>query len=96
MTVRGDSAEDGGGEVGAGVSHEVAERAANYASAAVLNSPQAAADLRKMGRGSHSLTSKLNLRTFGTTSLTFKLNVTTFGTHPEVHLGHMGDKVSLS
>ena len=48
------------------------------------------------GRGLHSLTSELNLRTFGDTSLTLELNLSTFGTHPRVSLGHMGDKVSSS
>jgi hypothetical protein len=48
------------------------------------------------GRGLHSLTSKLNLRIFGNTSLTFELNLSTFGTHPQVKLGDMGDKVTLS
>jgi len=37
---------------------------------------------RKLGRGLHSLTSKLNL--------------STFGTHPRVHLSHIGDKASSS
>jgi hypothetical protein len=46
-------------------------------------------------RGLHSLTSELNLRTFGDTSLTVELNLSTFETHPRVNLGHMGDKVSL-
>ena len=30
------------------------------------------------------------------TSLTSELNLSTFGTHPQVNLGHMGDKLSLS
>ena len=33
-------------------------------------------------RGLHSLTSELNLRTFGNASLTLELNLSTFGTHP--------------
>jgi hypothetical protein len=37
---------------------------------------------RKLGRGLHSLTSKLNL--------------SNFGTHPRIHLSHVGDKVSSS
>jgi hypothetical protein len=49
-----------------------------------------------LGRGLHSLTSKLNLRTFGNSSLTSELNLSTFGTHPRVNWGCMGDKVSLS
>ena len=44
----------------------------------------------------HSLTSKLNLRTFGNTSLTLELNLSTLGTHPRVNLGYMGDRVSSS
>jgi hypothetical protein len=44
------------------------------------------------GRGLHSLTSKLNLRTFGNTSLTLKLNLSTFGPHPRVNLGCVGTK----
>jgi hypothetical protein len=48
------------------------------------------------GRGLHSLTSELNLRTFGNTSLTLELNLSIFGTHPRVTLGYMGDTVSLS
>jgi hypothetical protein len=44
------------------------------------------------GRGSHSLTSELNLRTFGDTSLTVELNLSTFGTHPRVKLGMRGIK----
>jgi len=39
----------------AGVSEEAAERASSYASAAVLNGPQAAADLRKMGLAQRSV-----------------------------------------
>jgi hypothetical protein len=46
------------------------------------------------GRGLHSLTSELNLRTFGFTPLTLELNLSTFGTHPRVDMGYMGDKVS--
>jgi len=35
--------------------------------------------------------------TFGNTSLTLELNnLSTFGQHTRVHLGYMGDKVSLS
>ena len=49
-----------------------------------------------MCRGLHSLTSELNLKTFGNTSLTFELNLSTFGPHPRVNLGYMGDKLSLS
>jgi len=48
-----------------------------------------------MGRGLHSLPSKLNLRTFGNTSLLLELKLSTFGLRPRVHLGYMGDKVSL-
>jgi hypothetical protein len=47
------------------------------------------------GRGLHSLTSKLNLRTFGNTSLLLELNLSTIGAHPRVNLGYLGDKVSL-
>jgi hypothetical protein len=47
-------------------------------------------------RGLHSLTSELNLRTFGNTSLTSELNLSTYGAHPRVTLGYIGDKVSLS
>jgi len=46
-------------------------------------------------RGLHSLTSELNLRTFGNKPLPLELNLHTFGPHPRVNLG-MGDKVSLS
>ena len=49
-----------------------------------------------VGRGLHSLTSELNLRTFGNTSLTLELNWSVFRTHPRVNLGHMGDKVLVS
>jgi hypothetical protein len=42
------------------------------------------------GRGLHS---ELNLRTFGNTSLTLELNLSTFGTHPQLNLGHTGDKL---
>jgi len=49
-----------------------------------------------IGRGLHSLTSELNLRTFGNASLTLELNLSTFRTHPPVNLGCMGDKVSLN
>jgi hypothetical protein len=48
------------------------------------------------GRGLHSLTSQLNLRTFGNTSLTLELDYSTFGTRPRAGLGHVGDIVSLS
>jgi len=51
---------------------------------------------REHGRSLHSLTSALNLRTFGNTSLTLELNLSTLGTHQRVKLGYMGDKVSLS
>ena len=44
------------------------------------------------GRGLHSLTSKINLRTFRNTSLTLELNLSTFGPHPRVVLGCMRDK----
>jgi len=44
------------------------------------------------GRGLHSLTSQLNLRTFGNTSLTLELNLSTFETHPRVNLGYTGTK----
>ena len=44
------------------------------------------------GRGSHSLTSELNLRTFGNTSLTLELNSSTSGTHPRVELVWVGIK----
>jgi hypothetical protein len=46
------------------------------------------------GRGLHSLTSELNLRTFGNASLTLELNLSTSGTHPRVSLGYMRDKQS--
>ena len=42
-------------------------------------------------RALHSLTSELNLRTFGNTSLTLELNLSTFGTHPWVNWDGMGD-----
>jgi hypothetical protein len=42
------------------------------------------------GRGLHSLTSHLNLRT----SLTLELNLSIFRTHPRVNLGYTGDEVS--
>ena len=48
-----------------------------------------------LGRGLHSLTSKLNLSTFGHTLLTLELNLSTFGTHPRVKLDYVGDTVSL-
>ena len=48
------------------------------------------------GRSLHSLTSELNLRTFGNKSLTSELNLSTVGTHPRVMLGYLGDTVSLS
>jgi hypothetical protein len=47
------------------------------------------------GRGLHSLTSQLNLRTFGSTSLTSELNLSTFGPYPRVNSGCMGYKFSL-
>jgi hypothetical protein len=50
---------------------------------------------RAPGRGLHSLTSELNLRTFANASLTLELNLSTFRTHPRVYLGYMRDKVSL-
>jgi hypothetical protein len=49
---------------------------------------------RAHGRGLHSLTSELNLRTFWNTSLPVELNLSTFGTRPRVNLGNVGDKVS--
>ena len=51
---------------------------------------------RGAGRGLHSLTSELNLRTFGNTSLTLQLNLSTFGTHPRVDWDHVGDEECLS
>jgi len=45
------------------------------------------------GRGLHSLTTELNLRTIWDTSITLELNLSTFGTHPRVRLGSMGDEV---
>jgi hypothetical protein len=45
--------------------------------------------------GLHSLTSQLDMRTFGNTSFTLELNLITYGTHPRVRLGYMGDNVSL-
>ena len=50
----------------------------------------------KPGTGLHSLTTKLNLRTFGKTSLPLELNLSTIGPHPRVNQGDMGDKVGLS
>jgi len=47
-----------------------------------------------VGRGLHSLTSELNLTTFGNTSLPLELNLSTLGPRPRVALGYMGDKVS--
>ena len=51
---------------------------------------------RPVSRGLHSLTSKLNLRTFGDTSLTLELNLSNFGTDPRVDVVYKGDTVSLS
>ena len=51
---------------------------------------------RRGGRGLHSFTSPLNLRTFGNTLLTLELNFSTFGPHQRGDLGCMGDQVSLS
>ena len=48
------------------------------------------------GRGSHSLPSKRNLRTFGNTSFPLELNLSTFGPRPLLDLDYMGDQVSLS
>jgi len=48
------------------------------------------------GRGLYSLTSELNLRTFGNTSLSLELNLSTLGTHPRFSSGSSGDKVSYS
>jgi hypothetical protein len=48
------------------------------------------------GRGLHSLTSELNLRTFRKTSLPLELNLSTSGPHPRINLGYVGNKVSLS
>jgi hypothetical protein len=48
------------------------------------------------GRALQSLTSKLNLRTFGNASLTSELNLSTLRTHPRVNSGYVVDKVSLS
>jgi hypothetical protein len=48
-----------------------------------------------VGRGLHSLTSQLNLRTFENTSLPLGLNLSTLGTRPRVRLGYMGDNLSL-
>jgi len=46
--------------------------------------------------GLHSLSSELNLSTFGNASLMSELNLSTFGTHPRIIVGYMGDKVCLS
>ena len=56
-----------------------------------------AVDARELvpGRGLHSLTPELNLRTFGTHRSLQSLT-STLGTYPRVNLGHMGDKVSYS
>jgi hypothetical protein len=62
----------------------------------VLSVKQPTHSFSLLGRGLHSLTSELNLRTFGDTSLTLELNLSSFGTHPRVNLGYMGDNVSLS
>ena len=40
------------------------------------------------GRGLHSFTSNLNLRTLRSTLLTLELNLSTFGTHPRINLGY--------
>ena len=50
-----------------------------------------------MGRGFHSLTSKLNLRgpSGHSAHVTSELNLSTFGPLPRVTLGCVGDKVSL-
>jgi hypothetical protein len=48
------------------------------------------------GRGLHSLTSELNLRTLGNTSLPLELNLSTFGPHPRGMLDYTGDTVSSS
>jgi hypothetical protein len=40
----------------------------------------------------HSLTSKLNLRTYGNTTLTLELNLSTSRTHPRVNTGYVGTK----
>ena len=47
-------------------------------------------------RGLHSLTSELNLRTFGNASLKLELNLSTLGTPQRFNVGDMGDKVSLT
>jgi len=44
----------------------------------------AAAHHHPPDRGLHSLTSELNLRTFGNTSLPLELNLSTLGPHPLV------------
>jgi hypothetical protein len=49
-----------------------------------------------LGRGLHSLPSKLNLRTFGITSLPLELNLSTFGPRPRFDLGCAGNEVILS
>jgi len=43
-------------------------------------------------KGLHSLTSELNLRTFGKASLMLELNLSTFGTHARVNLAVWGTK----
>jgi hypothetical protein len=43
------------------------------------------------GRGLHSLTSELNLRTFGNVSLTLELDLSTFISSARVNLSYMGD-----
>jgi len=48
-----------------------------------------------MSRGLRSLTSELNLRTFGNTSLALKLNLSTLGTHPQLNLGSYGGQSKL-
>jgi hypothetical protein len=55
------------------------------------NSPSA-----PITRGLHSLTSELNLRTFGNALLTLELNLSTFGRYPRVGSGCLGEKVCLS
>jgi hypothetical protein len=61
-----------------------------------FDADQSWAEKTDVGRGLHSFSFQLNLRTIGNTLLPLELNLSTFGPHPRVTLGHMWDKVSLS
>jgi len=71
--------------------HLVGAAVRRHAPPQALASSHRANPLR--GRGFiHSFTFQLNLRSFGNTSLTSELNLSTFGPHPRVKLGQMGTK----